>query len=394
GVGLPILLTYEKTYYINIQSDADLRRQADSGNGTLLDPYVIKDRYIVTEGQIGISIKNTNSYFIVQDCFLSGNFFYGLYLDNVADGTALIDNVTSIFHSIAGIGIYSSNGVKIVDSFIYLNDAGITLTNSSYSILENNYVAARVASGPNSPLYEGIVIEDSNDVKLTSNEVQKLARAITIEDSINCSLSSNILKQISHNGLSLVSSSNCLLFDNTISRNTLYSFRFTDSHSNIIENNSISDTGKAIYLTESNNNRIRFNFIQKNIIGIQDIGSSSNNITHNSFVNNTEQGVYLSGSSNFLIYLNGFFFNNLPTTSQARDEGQENHWFNPTTLEGNYWNDYNDTGYYQISGSANSSDPYPLGEYVSLSIKTQPNELIPQPILNLILRKIAVFLIE
>ncbi|MHA1201134.1 MAG: right-handed parallel beta-helix repeat-containing protein [Candidatus Heimdallarchaeaceae archaeon] len=394
GVGLPLLLTYEKTYYVEITSDKELERQADSGEGTILDPYVINDRHIVDEGRVGISIKNTNSYFIVRDCFLSGNFFYGLRLDNIAEGTAILENITSIGHSIAGIGIHSSNEVKIVDSYIYLNDVGIELTNSSGVILENNFVVAIVAAGPNAPLYEGIVIENSDNVEITSNKVEKIARAILIEDSNNCSLSNNVVKQITHIGYSFVSSSNCLLYNNTSSKNSMYSFRFTESHSNIIENNSIIDSDKGLYLTESNNNRIRFNLIQQNTIGIQAIASSLNNITHNSFVNNTEEGIYLSGSSNFLIYQNNFFFNNYGEASQARDDGQENIWFDPITLSGNYWNNYNDTGYYQISGSANSTDLYPLGEYLSYAIKSQHNRFTFQPIIqNLMFRKIVVSLI-
>ena len=93
------------------------------------------------------------------------------------------------------------------------------------------------------------------------------------------------------------------------------------------------------WVIESNNNRIRFNLIQQNTIGIHAIASFSNNITHNSFVNNTEEGVYLSGSSNFLVHHNGFFFNNFGESSQARDDGQENQWFDSIALEGNYWND-------------------------------------------------------
>ena len=391
GVGLPLLLTYEKTYYVDITSDKELKRQADSGEGTILDPYVITERYIVGEGRVGISIKNTNSYFIVRDCFLSGNFFYGVRLDNIAEGTALLENITSIGHSIAGIGIYSSNEVMIVDSFIFLNDVGIQLTNSSGSILSNNHVVATVASGPNSPLYEGIIIENSDNVEITSNKVEKIARAIMIEDSNNCSISGNIVKQITHIGYSLTSSSDCLLLNNTSSKNSMYSFRFTETHSNIIENNSIIASDKGIYLTESNNNIIRFNLIQQNIIGIQAIASSSNNITHNTFVNNTEEGLYLSGSSNFLVHHNGFFFNNFGETSQARDDGQENYWFDPITLEGNYWNNYNDTGYYQISGSANSTDLYPLENYLYPILINLQNRLIFQLILDLLLQRIAVF---
>ncbi|MHA1466201.1 MAG: right-handed parallel beta-helix repeat-containing protein [Candidatus Heimdallarchaeaceae archaeon] len=394
GVGLPLFLSYEKTYYIEITSDKELKRQADSGEGTILNPYIITDRYIVGEGHIGISIKNTKSYFVVKDCFLSGNFFYGIYLENIAEGTAFIENITATFHSIAGIGIYSSNNVRIVDSFVYQNDVGIQLTNSSSSILENNFVVATVAAGPNSPLYEGIVIENSDNVEIISNKVEKIARAIMIEDSNNCSISSNIIKQITHIGYSFTSSSDCLLLNNTSSKDSMYSFRFTESHSNIIENNSIIDSDKGIYLTESNNNRIRFNLIQQNTIGIQAIDSSSNNITRNSFVNNTEEGVYLSGSSSFLIHHNDFFFNNLAGTSQARDNGQENYWFDVVNLEGNYWNDYNDTGYYQISGSANSKDLYPLGDDLSYSIKNRINRSILQPIQNLKLQRIVVSLIS
>ena len=49
--------------------------------------------------------------------------------------------------------------------------------------------------------------------------------------------------------------------------------------------------------------------------------------------------------------------------SQAFDEGDENLWYNPTTLEGNFWSDH-ENGNYEIDGSSNSFDKYPLSDKI------------------------------
>jgi parallel beta-helix repeat protein len=187
-----------------------------------------------------------------------------------------------------------------------------------------------------------------------------------------------------------------VLFNNSIEKYSFYSFKFVKSHFNIIENNTITDTEKAFYLSESDDNIIKFNAAFSNGRGIQDYNSLRNNISFNIFQNTAEAAIDLSGSSYFNIHHNSFFFNNLESSSQSIDNGQYNLWFDTVLLKGNYWNDYNDTGYYQIGGTANSTDPYPLTEPLSYSYSTQIPDNIRffYTIQNLILRKIAVFLIE
>ncbi|MBY9001627.1 MAG: right-handed parallel beta-helix repeat-containing protein [Candidatus Heimdallarchaeota archaeon] len=366
GVGLPILLTFEKTTYIEINSDQDLMKHSDSGQGTSDDPYVIENRYIVDQGKIAISIKDTTSYLIIRNCYFANNFFYGLHLENVAEGTVQTDNITCFSHSRAGIGIFSSNRVNVTNSILFQNNAGIIISNSNYTNLVDNYISvAFPALDQNTPKYDGIVVDNSTNVAIISNTIEKNARAILLENSNDCLISSNILNKVTHISFSLDSSSNCILFNNSVTRYSFYSFKLADSHYNIIENNTITDTEKAVYLSESNNNIVRFNSLYLNGVGIEDFSSSSNNICFNLFRNNTGYGIDLSGSNYFSIHHNSFFFNNFGSSSQSFDNGQNNLWYDAVLLEGNYWNDYNETGYYQISGNANSTDLYPLADYSS-----------------------------
>lgn len=373
GVGLPILLTYEKTTYMEINSDQDLKKQSDSGQGTLEDPYVIENRNFIDQGRIGISISNTTAHIIIRNCYFSNNLYYGLYLENIAEGTVQVDNITATKHSIAAIGIFLSNRVNVTNSLLFQNGAGLVISNSNdTNIIENRIVVAFPAIDQNTPKYDGIIVEYSNNVVLSANTIEKVARALLIEDSEGCSISSNILRRITHIGYSLKSSSNCLFFNNSITKYTMYSFQLTDSHANIIENNTITDTVRAVYFLESNDNTLRFNLLTLNSVGFQAFGCLRNNISFNLFQNNTGAGVDLSGSSYFNIHHNSFLFNNFESSSQSTDNGQDNLWFDSVLLEGNFWNDYNDTGYYQISGSANSTDLYPLEDAISYIIKTNP----------------------
>ena len=155
-----------------------------------------------------------------------------------------------------------------------------------------------------------------------------------------------------------------------------YAGVYTKSYNdNIISQNIIKDCRHGIYIgPKSDNNIIKNNIISQNrIMGIYIGAWSDNNIITENTIKDCEQslitgrGITIYFSDYNIIYHNNFINNN----PQARDEiaGKINTWYSDTLHEGNYWDDYTGTDSngdgigdtpYQISGSAESKDMYPL----------------------------------
>ena len=69
-----------------------------------------------------------------------------------------------------------------------------------------------------------------------------------------------------------------------------------------------------------------------------------------------------SDTYNITIYENYFLSNNLVSENplQAYDAGVSNTWYDVDNLIGNYWSNLGTNTTYEISGSAESRDIYPL----------------------------------
>ena len=70
---VPVILYLQKSGYsendpIIIWEDADFEAYDFPGNGTIDDPYVIKDRNITTSSQYAIQIRDTSKYFVIKNC--------------------------------------------------------------------------------------------------------------------------------------------------------------------------------------------------------------------------------------------------------------------------------------------------------------------------------------
>ena len=123
-------------------------------------------------------------------------------------------------------------------------------------------------------------------------------------------------------------------------------------------------------MVSSKQNTIFNNTCNKNRYGINLIGSSNNLVYSNIIQENDEYGVSIDNglslySEDNLIYGNHFISNydDSRWKSQAYDEGNNNKWYNPATLKGNYWSDFS-SGKYAIDGYADAKDPYPLKEEI------------------------------
>ncbi|MCX6666596.1 MAG: right-handed parallel beta-helix repeat-containing protein, partial [Euryarchaeota archaeon] len=130
----------------------------------------------------------------------------------------------------------------------------------------------------------------------------------------------------------------------------------------------IEGNGYGIWLFESPNNTISQNLITRCNYGICLLKSSSqNNIYENTIQDNRITGIKIQGSAAPTIN-NRLYHNTFINNTQNAYDTCNNIWYNATTQEGNYWDDYNgiditgdgvgDTPY-NISGGSNQ-DLYPL----------------------------------
>lgn len=167
--------------------------------------------------------------------------------------------------------------------------------------------------------------------------------------------------------------SGCLVKD------TIFGINATESHESTIIDNAVLNTPWGINTGVCNSSEISSNLLYNNTFGIRsyasffgimnannisecstgiDVGTTGGNwtITSNYIVNSIEYGIKLGELTNgMLIYNNRLGWNGI---SSALDDGFDNKW-DLGQEYGNYWHDYNGTGWYAIDGTAESFDRCP-----------------------------------
>ncbi len=136
-----------------------------------------------------------------------------------------------------------------------------------------------------------------------------------------------------------------------------------------------SDTG--LYLFYVDNTTLSNNHIVNNNFGVYFQHSESNDFHNNSMETNSDYGLVLDADSQFNTIHHNAFLNNGGSSSQAKDDGSNNVWYEDATSEGNYW--YNGTiaiTPYPIDGLASSVDLYPLGSIPVISEILKENAIL------------------
>jgi parallel beta-helix repeat protein len=262
----------------------------------------------------------------------------------------------------------------------YLSETSLSLTSSSFSqiflidcndVIISNFVSKSPSRGiyvfysnmiSIEDCYCGIEVVGSNNIYAANNRfddtelaVYKTTDVIIEKNSYDlgdfeihvAELCSNVI--IRHNlckglvsGIYLEMVSYCIVENNTIENTSEFGMYLPMSDHIVIRNNFIDRSfGKGIYLVETNYCEIYQNIIKDcSDFGVDLDGwgdtSDYNRIFRNIFIENNRGGV------------------------QASDIGIGNNWYNTSTNEGNYWDDWSGTGIYDILGSAGKSDQYPL----------------------------------
>ncbi len=228
------------------------------------------------------------------------------------------------------------------------DDYGIFIYNTTkYFIIRNCYVEAGK---------HGISIYEIADgtAAIINNMCNNNIMGIKLRDSVSSTVANNTCNNNDYHGIWLDDSVSSTVANNTCNNNDWHGIWLEDSDSSTVANN-----------TCSNNNKY----------GIQLWYSDFCVITYNLLLENVEYGIYLEISypRNNLIHHNTFVDNNLGGSSQARDEGSNNFWYDTETLEGNYWSDWSGTGSYSIDGSASSE--HTMTEHTSVESTTDENPL-------------------
>ncbi|MHA1516811.1 MAG: right-handed parallel beta-helix repeat-containing protein [Candidatus Heimdallarchaeaceae archaeon] len=197
-------------------------------------------------------------------------------------------------------------------------------------------------------------------------------QAISIIDAASGTVQviNNICEENSLNGLWLENTNDAYIANNEMITNAVGGIRLENCSSILITENTINDITPlgaiGVLVFNSDDITITWNImINQFYSGIGLMHTNDSLIAYNHIEQHNEYSVKVDfGSCNNVIHHNNHINNNLQalSESQAKDSGYCNLWYEEATLEGNYWEDWTGEGNYNLTGSANCCDPYPLAK--------------------------------
>ena len=407
---------------IHVHNDAELQALAVSGAGTPGDPWIIRDLVIDTPDIVALRIEDTTEYFDIRNCTVTAR--WGIYLDNITDNTAWIENNTVVNCDSTGIYLTKANGTWIVDNILINNMRGMEIYYSYVTFIQNNYCANYDS---------GIFIRHSPYASLTGNELfgdgievdfDNLEDMMTLVESgntvngkmflllknaANAAYSGDYGQIIAMNcsqiafedqatinvdiGIAIYYSSLVQILDSVFSGSDsgIYLVESSDTYVTSCYFHDISD---GVHIDYSNYTTIQYNHFEMYYSAI--FGNYPDNllITMNTFYDGEDTGIYLDTCKYLTIYNNDFhnnsygalyiydtlhaqiYRNNFTQNGadsgyQAYDDlGTDVYFYDPVGLIGNYWDDHNPLDdNYTVAGDPGNIDLYPL---------TSPIILVPE----------------
>ena len=355
-----------------------------AGDGTSGNPYRINGYHLNanvsgTPSAFSVWVENTTAWFTVSNCtirnatkstpFPSGA---GICFRNVTSGSIEYNTVSANRY---GIYLYASSKNTITNNNCYGNTYnGIYVYSASvYSASSNNTITNNDCSGN----WYGINIDSSSNNTITDNNCHDNSQyGIYLSSSSKYNnITNNKCSNNSDSGIFLYSSSsNILSNDNCSDNKNTGIYIYSSSDYNRITNNTCNrNTNYGIFLRGSISNNITNNNCSANsYYGIYLASSNNNTITYNYFYQNANYGINISDSSTGNILHHNYFYQNngagkgVNGNCQAYDDAGGNYWYDNTAREGNYWSNWDGSGWgtpsaYPIAGTAGASDMYPLG---------------------------------
>jgi len=310
-----------------------------------------------------------------------------LYISNKIDPPIEIyDNNDLLSYNFSGSGTeedpYRIEYLNIITS----NNYGIVVQNiTKYILIQNNNVNA---------LFGAIRIYNTSPgtIIITNNTCIGEELGIFVTNSPQIKILNNTCSD-SHHGININDSPYSLIENNTLTKNHVGIRVENNVPFSKIINNHIIKNYDGMWITNSRNTLFKNNIIRNNVIGFfldstnEEFASLNCVIRNNLFENNTSYALILSAfmeqsfTRQNLVYHNSFVNNNPNGQSQAKDVGSHNRWYNESLKEGNYWSDWLGILPYNIGGSANTVDMYPLEAPLHSTITKIPTFFIGRVVL-------------
>ena len=273
------------------------------------------------------------------------------------------------FSLISGLGLianyeFSNNTVNSRPLGFFKDEENLILEDQSFGqliILNCSYANLNNLSIENTS--NAITIYQSDNIKMNAIMIDDCYQGIILVQSKHSTLSASSISNCTNIGLTIDSSSQSKINSSTFSNTPVGTYVYI-SNLCIFENNTWTKNNDGLRISRSNYvvvNNCKFleNYNRGLLISGINLGC---NVTYTLFENNQGYAIEIAMSSaSHLIHHNAFIGNNPGGTSQAMDREGGSMWYDISTLEGSYWDDWSGTGSYSIDWEeVQVVDPYPL----------------------------------
>ncbi len=341
----------------------------------------------IVDCNVGIQILSSPNT-IISSNILENNSHSAILIDDRSFRT-IIEKNTCKLSGDGGIKIINSINCSISDNTIY--DGSVFENNESYDDAIFLYESTGCLIENNQIFNNGINVHGWDKEHLLS---QNFSNNFVNDKKFGyfTELENTIIDSVEYGQLYLIGCVNVTIVNQNISNTTfcLFSIYCTNL---VIENSTFSFNKKnaieirhtnqlkvvdctisynahsAFYSWNCTNSSIERNLVYLNKNSGLHLWYSHNfSIINNLFQQNGGPGINLFASSYNHIHHNSFYNNSLEETINAYDYKQynwynsNNTWYDIFTNEGNYWDNANETGSYQIPGNYFSYDFHPLEE--------------------------------
>ncbi|MFX1506636.1 MAG: nitrous oxide reductase family maturation protein NosD [Promethearchaeota archaeon] len=235
----PLVQNYIVHDPISISNDEELAATAIRGTGTIKDPYMLTGLNISTTEANGIYITGTTKVFRVTNCLIQGSSLEGIYIDNVAAGTAFIADNTCNNNTLHGIFIKSSRSSIVENNTCSNNEGGgIQVYESNFSIVCDNICQDNDEAGISLWFSESPTIINNNCNHNTGEGIFLNSSSFTLVCDNHC--------YDNYNGIRTLNSENNSILWNVITGNENYGVTLEyPSDYNHIHHNTFIDNGNS-----------------------------------------------------------------------------------------------------------------------------------------------------
>ncbi len=232
------LLTNDTIEQIIVRDNGEFSEVGFTGNGSVVNPFILENKIIESNFYVPVSIRNTNACFIIRNFIFpsreGGYGGWGIKLSNVTNGR--IESCT-IYTKTSAIGVEESRNIELVNNTIHdVEEEAIYVDSSQFVNISHNTVSKTMY---------GIYLEDTDDVNLAHNEISDSSiNGIYTYISYSCRITNNTVSDSGQEGIYARFAPSHIIANNTLFNGGLL---ITSSFSTEVKNNTL-DTKPVLYL--------------------------------------------------------------------------------------------------------------------------------------------------